>query len=96
MKGEAVVAVSALPFGAGEGVLGLGLRVEEDRKVAPDRAKAPGQHVFRGGADDHVVAVLDRPAEQRITNRAADGVDLHAALAARSVLAGALRLNGRR
>ena len=78
VEGETLVARAGLALGAREGVLVARLRVQEDREVLADRLEAQREHVVRRGADDDVVAVVHGQAEQRITHRAADEVDLHA------------------
>ncbi len=77
MEGEAAITAAALALGTRQGVLLAALRMQEHRKVCAHRAKAPGLHYLRGGADHHPVHFTDRAPQQAITHRAADFVDLH-------------------
>ena len=74
---EAGVAAARLALGTRERVFLAGLRVQEDRKVTPDRAEAVREHFFGGAADHDPVAVLDRQPEQGVAHRPADNVGLH-------------------
>ncbi len=77
VEGEAVIAAPGLALGARQGVLFLGLRMQEYREVLAHRTVAGGDHVFRVGAHHHPVLLLHRQAEQGVAHRAADQVGLH-------------------
>ncbi len=77
MERKAVIPAAALALGSRERVLGVRLRMQKDRKVAPDRTEALRLHRFRRCADDDIVVVRDGPAEQLVAYRAADAIDLH-------------------
>ena len=81
MEGEATVAGRGLAFGASQGIFLLRHRVQEHREILADRPETLVYQGFRRGADDHEVAVGARQAEQFITHRPADAVDVHAYLA---------------
>jgi hypothetical protein len=71
MDDKAPIARGRLALGARQGVLGLGLRVQEDREILADRLVASRQHVLGRRADDHVIPLLGRPTEQRVPDRPA-------------------------
>ncbi len=77
MEGEPLVAAAAFALGARKRVLLMRFRVEENGKVLADRLEAPGDHLLGRRADDYVVLVLQRQAEQLIAHRAADYIRLH-------------------
>ena len=74
---KALVAFGCLAFSAREGVLLLRFGMEKNRKILADRAVTQRDHLLRRGADDDVIAVLDRQSEQRIAHCAADLIYLH-------------------
>ena len=74
---EAVIAARGLALGARERVLLVRLRMQEHREIPADGLVAELDHLLGRRADDDVVAVLHRQAEQLVAHRAADGVDLH-------------------
>src|SRR5262249_40168165 len=74
---EAGVPGRNLAFRAREGVLLVRLRMQEDRKVAPDLAIAEPQHFFRRATDHDPIALAVRQTEQRIADRTADEIDVH-------------------
>jgi hypothetical protein len=51
--------------------------MQEHREVASDRLETRRQHRFRRSADDDVIAVLDRPAEQAIAHRTSHKIGVH-------------------
>ena len=77
MHGEALVAAAALALGARERVFLVRLRMQEHREILADGLEAEPFHLFRRGADDHVVLVLQRQPEQPVAHRAADYIGLH-------------------
>ena len=77
VKDEAVVARRGAALGARQRVFLFRARVQEDRKVAPDRGVSSGHHLLGAGAGDDPVGVAAGTAQQRITHRAADLPDLH-------------------
>ena len=77
VEGKAVVAGRGLALGACQRVFLVRLRVQEDGKVAPHWPVAGLDHLLRGGAHHHPVAVGNRPSEQGVAHAAAHGVDLH-------------------
>ena len=77
MKSEAVVTVPAFAFGAGKRIFILGLRMQEDREILTNWTETLFKQGFRGGADNHVIVVGVGPAEQLITDGAADDEYLH-------------------
>ena len=77
MKTEAVVARPGFAFSAGQRVFLVRGRVQEDRKLLANRAKATHQQIVRGRTDHDPVAFADRPAQQFIAHRAADQIDFH-------------------
>jgi hypothetical protein len=74
---ERVIAAAGLAFGPRQCVLLAGLRMQEYRKILADRLVAEAAQVVRARADDDVVAIADRQAEQAVTHRAADEIDFH-------------------
>jgi hypothetical protein len=81
VDGEALIAAAALALGAGERVFLVRLGMQEHREVLADRLEALLDHLLRGGADHHPVAILDLQAEQLVADGAADDVLLHGFLA---------------
>ena len=77
IKGKSRVARPGLALSASERILLMGFRVQEDRKIPPDRLEARRPHGLGRGADDDVIAILHRQSEQGIAHRAADQVDFH-------------------
>ena len=77
IESEAAITVAGLAFGARERVLGVRLRVQENGEILADRLEALRQHFSRRRADDHVIAVLHRQAQQLVTYSATDGENLH-------------------
>ena len=77
MKLEARIAWRGLAFGAREGVLVVGLRMQKYREVAADRLETLVHQRFRRGTYNHEVTICDRQPEQFISHRAADAVDFH-------------------
>jgi len=75
---EALVASRDLSLGARECVLFVGPRVQENGKVLSHRLVAERNHLLGRAADDHVVPVGDRQAEELVPHRAADHVRFHA------------------
>jgi hypothetical protein len=51
--------------------------MQEYREVLTDRLEALGGHLLGRGADDHVVALLDRQTEKLVSNCSANEVNLH-------------------
>ena len=72
LEAEALVAASGLALGARQRVLLVGVRMQEHREVRADRPEALRHHVFRRGADHHVVAVLHRMTEQGVADGASN------------------------
>ena len=77
VESEAVVARRGFALGARQRVLFVGLRMQEHRKIAPDRTETQPHHLLRRCADHDMIAVLHRQAEQFIAHRAADHVGFH-------------------
>ena len=75
VEDEALVAAAGLPLGARQRVLLSSAGVQEHRKVRADRPEAGGNHRLRRRADDDVIAVADRHAQQPVADRAADEED---------------------
>ena len=78
MRREAVIARPGLPLGARERVLFAGVGVQEDGKILADGPVAEREQFVRRRADDDEIALHGGPAEQPVTHRAADEVDVHA------------------
>ena len=76
MHAEADIPVAGLALGTRQRVLLLGLRMQEDREVPPDRPEATRLHVFHRRAHHHEVTLVPRPTQARITHRAAHAIDL--------------------
>lgn len=74
---EAGVAVAGLALGARERVFLVGVRMQEDREVAADRAEAAREHLVGRAADHHPVTILHRQAEQGVAHRPAHDIGLH-------------------
>ena len=70
--GEAAIAGCDLALETREGVFFVGLGVQENRKIAPDCAKAARLEILRRCADDDPVTFFDRASEQLVAYRAAD------------------------
>ena len=77
MKDKSRVTAPAFSLGARQRVFFVRLGMQENGEVAADRLVALRPHDFRRCADDDVVAVFDRQAEQFIADGAADQIDLH-------------------
>ena len=77
VKVKAVITGRGLALGARQRIFLMGLRMQEHRKIAADRAEALLHHLFGCGADDDVIPVLHRQAEHLVTHRTADNVDFH-------------------
>jgi len=75
---EAAVARGGLALEPCQRVLLLGLRVQEHREFASDRAITQAQHLLRCRADHHPVALCHGSAQQLIPDCAANQIDLHA------------------
>ena len=88
---EAAVAAPGFALGARECVFLAGGRVQEHRKIAPDRLEAGRLHRRLGLTDDDVVAVARFQAEQPIAHRAADEVGLHGRIVIPSAIRNLLR-----
>ncbi len=74
---ESLVALSGFALGTRQGVFLVRLRVQEYREILADRLVAQRDHVVGRGADDDVVAVGQRQAQQPVTHCAADDVGFH-------------------
>ncbi len=74
---EAGVSRRHLSLGASERVLLVRPGMKKNREVAAHRLVAGGEHLVDGRADDDVIAVDHREAEQPVADRAADHVALH-------------------
>ncbi len=74
---EAVIAGRRLAFGARERVFLVRIRMQEHRKILADRPEALRGHLLGRRADDDVIAVAHRQAEQCVADRAAHRVELH-------------------
>ena len=77
MHGKSLISTPALALGARERVLLVGLRMQEHREILADGLEAEPLHLLRGRADDDVVAVLHRQAEQLVAHGAADDIGFH-------------------
>ena len=77
MESKAVIARRELALGPRQRIFFMAERMQEDRKVTPDRQIALGQQCVRVGADDDPVAILHHQTEQRIAHRTADQISLH-------------------
>jgi hypothetical protein len=75
---EAAVAAAGLALGARQRMFLAGIRMQEYREVLAHGAESQCFHLRLGGADHHPVPVAGHQAQQRITNRATDEIDLHA------------------
>lgn len=67
----------------GRGILLAGIGMEQNGEVGSDPEKASIQHlvdVLFAGADNHVVAILDRFAQQGISDGASDKVSIQRVL----------------
>ena len=76
VKAEAVITRCGLAFGAGEGVLLFGLRMEKDREILAHRLVTEIEHLLRCGTDHHPVAIPWLQSQQFVTDGAADEIDL--------------------
>jgi hypothetical protein len=74
---EPVIAASGFAFGARLRIFLARLRMQKHREILADRRVALAQQFVRRRADDDVVAILHRNAEQTIAHRAADEISLH-------------------
>ena len=74
---ESVISAAALAFGAGERMLFVRFRVQENREIPADGPVTELDHFLGCGADHDVIAVFDRQIEQLVPDRASDLVNLH-------------------
>src|ERR1700693_4794707 len=65
---EAFVAPCSLALRAREGVLGVALRMEKDRKVLADRTETEAYHLLGVAANDYVVMIFHRQSEQLVAH----------------------------
>ena len=60
VAGKAGVTMPLFAFDAGEGILLLGVRMQEDREISSHRAKSQRQQLFGQCPDHHIVPLVDR------------------------------------
>ncbi len=77
---EAVIPRHRLTLRARERVFLMCLRMQEHRKILAHRTITLRDHLLWRRADDHIIAIDDRHAQQFVTDRAADGVNVHHAI----------------
>ena len=75
---EAAIAGSHLAFQPRQCVFLVGVGMQEDGEVAPDFAVFQSQKFFPSSSDHHPVALLDRQAQQRVSNGSSNQIHLHA------------------
>jgi hypothetical protein len=76
---ESAIAGAGLALEARERVLFLGFRVQENGKIPPDGNESRPLELGRRRAHDDPIALMDRAAQQTVTNRATHQVHLHGA-----------------
>ncbi len=77
---EAAIARPGLALAPGQRVLGIGLRMQEHREIPPHRLVARAREFLGAAADHHVVLLLHFAPQQRVPDRAADQIHLHASM----------------
>ncbi len=70
VKAESGVTVTTFALGTGQRVFLVGLRMQENGKIPPDRLETARAHRRRRAADNNVIPILDRQAKQFVTNSA--------------------------
>src|SRR5437773_12487767 len=80
MHREALVAAAALALSTSERVLLVRRGVQKHREIAADGLEAEADHLLGRRADDDVIPVLHRQAQQFVAHRPADDVRLHSAM----------------